>query len=303
LAKIRTIEELARYINKYMRSQPPRILAAGDLYHRSGIHWNMDLREKLRMHLGWGKTRFRNFSLIAENRALWRNKKTAPRSFLSLSELSRSKPDDLQYFFDRGLVSTKTTAAQARALIATYDRPRPVVRPAREDVGAQLRSDPVDFFATNPSPRQDKRLVNRYAAKIKKLLKGTVGNFLEAATKCDDFVRFHRHLVPLLIEELDMCNSTFWKIRRCAEIVYCGGDTHNLPIARDPLYCISKINPSELKEALRQGIFSRRTIAKQVPKILAEFRAKSISTKDSKPSGKKKRTPEHDDAQHAKVSL
>ncbi len=257
-----------------MRSQPPRILAAGDLYHRSGIHWHMDLREQLRMHLGWGKRRFRNFSLIAENRALWRNKKTAPRSFLSLSELSRSKPDDLQYLFDRGLVSTQTTAAQARALIANYDRPRPVVRPACEDVGTQLRRDPPSIFTAKRPTRAEKRSIDRYATKIEKLLKGTIDDFLEASAQCDQFVRLYRRDVPLLQKKLNMSNTKFWRIRRCAEIAYCGGDTRNLPRSLDPLHRISQTDPSELKEALRHKIFSRRTTARQVPAILAEFRSK-----------------------------
>lgn len=278
MTSIRTIEELARHINEHMRSNPPRILVAGDLYHRSNIHWHPELREKLRANLGWGKTRFRNFTLIAHNRALWRNRKSAPRSLLSLSELSRSNPDVLQYLFDHGFVTTNTTSTHARMLIAN-DKLRPVVHPKRNDDGIQLRSNPRNIFSASRPTKQEKRLVNRYAVEIKKLHKGTVDDFLTAAAKCDYFVRLYSHLVPLLLRELDMCNSKFWKIKRCAEIAYCGGDTRNLPIRRHTLYCISKISPTELKEALRQEIFSRHTTARQIPEILAEFRNKITGTK------------------------
>ena len=122
--------------------------------------------------------------------------------------------------------------------------------------------------------------MERTAAEIERLLKGTIDDFLDAAAECDRFERWHRPHVPWMLKRLQMSNSKFFKIARCVRIgINCPGHTRNLPRPLYPLYRISQIKLTDLREALQHEIFSRHTTAPQVPKILADFKAKKIRPK------------------------
>ena len=117
MAPIRTIEELAHHINICMRAKPPRILAAGDMYNRSGLRVSFEKQEILRKKLGWSKPKFCKFSCIGSNRVLSRHREFAPIAFSALYELARCQPEFLQTLFDQRLITPDTTAKQARVLV------------------------------------------------------------------------------------------------------------------------------------------------------------------------------------------
>lgn len=281
------VKHLCQILNELRYSNPPRLLEAAEIYARTGIGFRPDLQRDLLPFLGWSKSWFLKFNYISRNFTLYRNRHRAPTSFLALCELRHAHGDNLEILFDRGMVTPATTAAEAKSLVKRYGLSSSAFSPkAKVDSGRSIEHSkrnkrrsktflPLSREADIRLARMEKRSVWRKAKVIQRLLKGTIDDFLEACVQCDRFIFQNPHSVAILCEYLSMAPSTLFKLRRCARIAEFCEDTRNLPTRMNALYSISKLRTCDLEVALRHGIFSRKTTAKQVPDIVEEFRKRT----------------------------